>query len=276
MKTAIITDSTADLPPEILAQYDIGVVPTYLVIEGKSLPDGAALDRTEFYRNLPFLPQHPTTAAPSIGEIAALFETMLRRGYEQIVAIHLSATLSNTCNHARLAAQGFTGRVQVLDSQQISLGLGFQVLAAARAAQRGETIHQILAAANSIRTRVHVVAMLDTLEYVRRSGRVSWARAALGNLLQIKPFVGLSDGEVLRLEQTRTRQKGLARLLQRLQALLPLTQLGILHSNAEQDALTVLEALQPTLTEPPLIMQVTPVLGNHVGPNGVGFAAVTR
>ncbi|GAB4498629.1 MAG: DegV family protein [Anaerolineales bacterium] len=276
MKTAIVTDSTADLPPEILAQYQIGVIPTYLVMEGTSLPDGAALDRAEFYRQLPTMPQHPTTAAPSVGEITALFEKFLQHGYTQIVAIHLSSTLSNTCNHARVAAQAFAGRVQVLDSRQISLGLGFQVLAAARAAQRGETVTQIVETANRIRERVHVVAMLDTLEYVRRSGRVSWARATLGNLLQIKPFVELRDGEVLRLEQARTRHKGLARLLYRLQTLQPLSQLGLLHSNAEQDARAILHQLQPELAEPPLLVQVTPVLGNHVGPNGVGFAAVTR
>lgn len=276
MKTAIVTDSTADLPSEMLAQYQISVIPTYLVLQGKSLPDAATLDRSEFYRQLPTMPEHPTTAAPSIGEVTTLFELLLQRGYQQIVAILLSSTLSNTCNHARIAAQAFANRVQVIDSRQISLGLGFQVLAAARAAQRGQTTAQIVEAAHSIRERVHVVAMLDTLEYVRRSGRVSWARAALGNLLQIKPFVALRDGDVLRLEQARTRHKGLLRLQQRLEALLPLCQLGMLHSNAEQDARTILEQLHLSLPEPPLMMQVTPILGNHVGPNGVGFAAVTR
>ncbi len=122
--------------------------------------------------------------------------------------------------------------------------------------------------------RVRLIAMLDTLEYVRRSGRVSWARARLGNLFQIKPFIELRDGVVLSLGESRTRTKGSQRLKEFLYRLGSLERLAILHSNAEQDARQFLAELQLNLPIPPLVINVTTVIGNHVGPNGLGFVAV--
>jgi len=118
--------------------------------------------------------------------------------------------------------------------------------------------------------------MLDTLEYVRRSGRVSWARSNLSNLLQIKPFLGIKAGNVIRMGETRTRQKGIERLHKMLSELGPLEQLAVLHTNAEQDAIEFAEHFKELVKQFPLIINVTSVIGVHVGPNGVGFVAVTK
>jgi DegV family protein with EDD domain len=118
--------------------------------------------------------------------------------------------------------------------------------------------------------------MLDTLEYVRRSGRVSWARAQLGNLLRVKPFLEVREGDVLRIGDARTRHKGIERLKQLLQDLGALERLAILHTNAEDDARQILDEIHPDLDTTPLVVNVTTVIGTHVGPNGLGFAAVLR
>ena len=142
------------------------------------------------------------------------------------------------------------------------------------AARSGKAIAEIKKTIEDIRKRIHLVAMLDSLEYVRRSGRVSWARSNLGNLLQIKPFLGIKEGQVIRLGETRTRQKGIERLQKMLFDLGPLEQLAVLHTNAEQDAIQFAGIFKDLVKQNPLIVNVTSVIGVHVGPNGLGFVAV--
>jgi DegV family protein with EDD domain len=152
--------------------------------------------------------------------------------------------------------------------------LVFQALAAAEAVARGLPLQAVLDCIADVRKRVRVVAMLDTLEYVRRSGRVSWLRASLGSLLNVKLFVEIKDGLVQRLGEVRTRGKGIARLLELLHTLEPLERLAILHTNAEVEARQILAAVQTRLSAAPLVVNVTTVIGAHVGPNGLGFAVV--
>jgi DegV family protein with EDD domain len=276
MSIEIVTDSTADIPDELLENSTVHVVPAILVIDGQSLEDGPGISRKSFYERLPTMQTLPTTSAPSVGSFLKLYERLFHKGVSQIVSIHAPAALSGIFNAARLAAQNFGGKVRVLDSGQLSLGLGFQALAAGELAQNGSSLETVLNYIENIRQRVHVVAMLDTFEYVRRSGRVSWAKAALGTLLNIKPFVGIKDGIVLRLGEARTRLKGIERLLTLLQNLGPLEKLAVLHTNAEEDAHSFYERLNPKLAIPPTIVNVTTIIGTHVGPKGLGFAAVTR
>ena len=164
----------------------------------------------------------------------------------------------------------------MLDSEQVSLGLGFQALAAAEDAAQGLTLEQVVQRIVELRQRLHLVAMLDSLEYVRRSGRVSWAKASLGSLLQIKPFLRVKDGSVSQLGETRTRHKGIERLRQMLGALGQLERLGILHTNAEPEAQPILTEFAHLSQHPPLLVNVTSIIGAHIGPNALGFVAVTR
>lgn len=272
MSTAIVTDSTADLPPAWQTQYGIHTVPALVVLEGRSLRDGIELSREDFYRRLPDLDPPPTTASPSSGEFEALYRKLLAQGAQHVVSIHLSARLSGIYNAARLAAQTFEGRVFVVDSGSLTLGLGFQVLEAAQAALRGEPVTAILSLLKMLRPRTRVLALLDTLEYLRRSGRVPWVRAALGNLLRIKPLVEVHLGEVKRLAQVRTRRRGLERLLDEVRALQPFRRIAVLHTNAAETAHQLRNALHLPNDTP--LINVTTVIGTHVGPGGVGFAVL--
>lgn len=273
---AIVTDSTADIPNELAAKYRIHIVLNIIVIDGQSLEDGKDISRREFYENLPKMKSTPTTATASQGVYLQLYNTLFDQGYSQIISIHPPPLLSGIFNATSVAAQEFKNRVHVIDSQQVSLGLGFQVLTAAEAIMRGASLEDVLALVENVRSRVRLVAMVDTLEYLRRSGRVSWARARLGGLLRIKPFIEVKTGQILSLGEVRTHRKGVARLLKMLRNLGSLDRLAILHSNAEGEARQLLADLSPQISTEPLVVNITPIIGSHVGPNGLGFAVVLQ
>jgi len=275
LQIGIVTDSTSDISPELAKAYDIQVIPAILVVNGKTMQDGPDISRNEIYRDLPTMKESPTTAAPAIGSFQRVYESLLKNGIDQVISIHVSSTLSSMYNNAVVAAKAIGKQVHVIDSRQVTLGSGFQVLAAAQAARAGLTISEIQNAIIDLRKRVHLVAMLDTLEYAYRSGRISWARSSVASILQIKPFVGVVDGSVLRLGETRTRQKGIERLYKMLNDLGPLDQLAVLHTNAEADALRLMEYFKSAVSNNPLVVNVTTLIGVHVGPNGLGFVAVT-
>jgi len=274
-RIGIVTDSTADIPEALAEQYHIQVVPNILVIDGQSVEDGKGISREEFYSRLPKMKTFPTTATASSGTYQQVYQRLFQEGVNHILSIHAASLLSGIFNAASLAAQAFGERVHVIDSKHITLGLGFQVLAAAEAALQ-QPLEDILALIEDVRRRVRVIAMLDTVEYMRRSGRVSWARARLGELLQIKPMVEVRSGHVLSLGEVRTHRKGVERLLNLLRNLGSLERLAILHTNAEGEARSFLERLSPELSIPPFFVNVTTIIGAHVGPNGLGFAAVVR
>lgn len=275
-RVAIVTDSTADLPAELTQRLQISVVPNIIVLEGRSLQDGIDLRREDFYQALPNMKSLPVTGTASPGAYETLYDHLLSSGFSQILSIHASSLLSGIYNAAVAAAASFREQVQVLDSQNISLGLGFQVLAAAEAAVRGYAVRQLAEVISQLRPRIRLIAMLNTLEYVRRSGRVSWSRAMVGDLLRIKPFIEVRDGRVLSLGETRTFHKGVERLKSFLVALGDLERLAILHTNAEEQARSFLSSLGNQAPPDSLIVNVTTVIGAHVGPQCLGFAAVVR
>jgi DegV family protein with EDD domain len=272
MRTAVVTDSTSDIPYGLAQDHRIRVVPNIIVLDGQSIEDDQAFSRREFYQKLPTMKQLPTTATASSGTYGKVYADLFEEGFEAILSIHASSQLSGIYNAASAAAQAFPGRVKVVDSQQVSLGLGFQALAAAEAAAAGLPFDGILESVDRLRPKVRLFAMLDTMEYVRRSGRVSWAQAGLGSLLQIKLFIEVRDGSVRRAGEARTRRKGLARLHEILVGLGKPERLAILHTNADDDASWLLKSLD--LEFSPLIVNVTTVIGTHVGPNALGFTGI--
>jgi DegV family protein with EDD domain len=278
MKLGFVTDSTADLPQQLVEVHGIEVVPALLIIEGESYADGQGISREAYYARLPHMQIPPSTAAPSVGEFAQRFQKLIEAGCEHILSIHAAHQLTNIVNAARLAARSFGEHITVVDSGSLTLGMGFQVLAAVEAAAQGMGLPGILQEIKSVRTRLQVLAALDTMEYLRRSGRVPATVAALGGVLQVKPLVELRDGEVKPLGVVRTTRQGGMRLLQALQALGPLERLAILHTNAEARARQLIQDLMATVNQSVprdiLMVNVTTVIGTHVGPNGLGFAAV--
>ena len=274
MNIAVVTDSTCDIPYDLAEHYQIQVVPNILIIEGQSIKDDKQFSRQEFYTRLPEMRSFPTTATASVGVYEDLYQQLFNDGVNEIISIHAPHILSGIYNTATLAAQAFNGKVHVFDSGQISLGLGFQVLAVAEAIAQGLSMDAVITRLEDVQRRIRLVAMLDTLEFIRRSGRVSWARARLGNLLNLKPFVEVKDGLVLSLGEVRTRRKGIERLMEMLHRVGPIERLAILHTNAEKDARDILKNFAPQIDPPPLLVNITTVIGAHVGPNGLGFVTV--
>jgi len=274
MKIALVTDSTADISANLASQHGIDVVPALVNIGGKSYTDGVEITREEFYTRLPTIVPPPTTSAPSVGSFQKSYEKCFKAGADAILSIHAASTLSGIFNAARIAAESFGEQIKVLDSAQLSLGTGFQVLAAAEAAARGAILEDVLGVVERVRRRVRVTALLETLEYIRRSGRVSWAKAVIGNLLHIQPLVEVRNGAVQRIGQARTRSGGIAQLKETMASWGALERLAVLHTNAETLARQILEEVSTRVTVPPLLVNVTTAIGSHVGPSALGFAAI--
>lgn len=278
MKLGIVTDSTSDLPKYLAEQHEIEVIPTILIIDGKEYADGNGISRDDFYTRLPSLRTPPTTAAPSIGDFASRYDSLFARGCDHIISIHAAGQLTTIINSARQAAQDFPDKITVVDSGSLSLGLGFQALAAAEAADDG--FDAALDAIKSTRERLKVHAALETMEYLRRSGRVPGAVAALGGLLSIKPLIELAEGEVKAIGAVRTTSQANQRMLNLLLQNGELERLAVLHTGAEPRAKDFLDTLMQTASQSAprdiLLVNVTSVIGTHLGPHGLGFAAVRK
>ena len=278
MKIGIVTDSTSDLPAYLVEEHNIQVVPTILILDGREYADGIGITREEFYTRLPSLRTPPTTAAPSIGDFATPYETLLSNGCDHIISIHSANQLTTIINAARQAAKEFPDKVTCIDSGSLSMGLGFQVVAAAEEAEFG--LKPALDAIESTRKRLQVSAALDTMEYLRRSGRVPAAVAALGGILSIKPMIELVDGEVKAIGAVRTTKQADERILKFLLERGELQRLAIMHTNAELRARNLLNEMmsraRQSVPRDILFVNVTAVIGTHLGPNGLGFAAVRK
>lgn len=278
MKIGIVTDSTCDLPQYFIEQHELEVIPSILVIDGKEYVDGVDISREDFYHQLPSLRTQPTTAAPSIGEFSSRYDSLFTRGCDHVLSIHAAGKLTSILNVARQAAKDFADKVTCIDSTSLSLGLGFQVLAAAEAAELG--LQAALEAVESTRKRLHVYAALDTMENLRHSGRVPAAVTILGGLLNIKPMIELIDGEVKPLAANRTTKQSNEKMLSSLLQFGPLERLAVLHTGADARAREFLNALMQKASQSVprdiLMVNVTTVIGTHVGPNGLGFATVMK
>jgi len=280
MKIGIVTDSTCDLPGYLVEQHELEVIPCILVLDGKEYLDGIDITREEFYRRLPSLPASTsiTTAAPSIGEFASRYESLRSRGCDHILSLHAAGSLTSIIDSARQAAQDFGEKITVIDSTSLTLGLGFQVLAAVEAAELG--LQAALDAIDSTRKRLDIYAVLSTMENLKRSGRVPAVVARLGSLLSIKPLIKLRDGEVKAVGAVRTAGQGNEKIFDLLQQEGALERLAILHTGAEARAKEFLNmVMQRTSQSVPrniLMVNVTTVIGTHVGPNGLGFAAIRK
>jgi DegV family protein with EDD domain len=274
----IVTDSTSDVPPEMAERLQISIVPAYVQIGNHSYRDGVAtggLSREEFYLQLPGMPAMPTTAVPPAHDFAAAYRSLIGKATE-VIAIVVSATLSGMYNAARLGAQEVPElNVHIVDSEQVTMGLGWIVIAAAEAAAEGKPAQEIISLVQDMKPRVRVFAMLDTVEYLRRSGRVSWARAAAAQVLRIKPIIEVLQGTVGNKGRTRTRRRAMQQLVELTRALSPLERLAILHTYAPDlnEFRRQLADLCPF--EPSPIVPVTTIVGAHVGPRGLGVAVVT-
>lgn len=272
----VVTDSTSDIPVDEAKALGIEVIPALVTVNGRSYQDGSELDRAELYRRMPLLKTPATTAVPSPSVFEAVYERLLDSGVARVLSMHVSSKLSTMVNVAHQAAATFGDRVHIFDSLQVSLGLGFQVMEAAAAALANSPFEAILDAARRARERVRVCAMIDTLEYIRRSGRVSWLRAGLGDLLKVKLLVTVADGVIQRIGEVRTRGRALEQLTAFVRSWGPMERLAVLHSAVPEEADALAHRLKDLSARLPLIVDVTTVIGTHVGPGSIGLAGLAR
>ena len=273
---AIVTDSTADVPVETAASLNISVIPAVLTLDGETYVDGHDISRAEFYQRMPDLRTPPTTAVPSAIVFEETYQRLFESGAERILSIHLSSKLSGMVNTAMQAARNFGDRVTVFDSGQLTLGTGFQAIEAALVVMEGLDFDQVVSTARRFREKAYVVALIDRLEFMRRSGRVNWLRANIGDLLQIKQLVEVKDGLVNALSRTRTFTRAFEQLIAIAFTWSNIKRLAVLHSGAPEKAKELTERVSDLCPNPLMIVDVTTVIGVHVGPGCVGLAVLTR
>jgi len=275
MTIRIVTDSTCDLPAETIQRHGIHVVPLYINVGNKGYLDGVDMTRAEFYKRLPTFPSHPTTAVPSAQKFHAIYDALAEEGASHILSIHISAALSAVVDIAQVAARETPSTlVTVLDSRQLSLGTGFLVETAALMAAAGSSIAEILTALEQQIKRSHVFAALDTLEFLRRSGRMNRFMANMGALLQLKPIMTMHDGTPGS-ERVRTRERATKRLIEMLHDVGEIERVAIVHTHAPERISDLLTQAASLLPAGPILQEdITPVIGVHIGPGAAGFAVV--
>ena len=272
----LMTDSTCDLPSDWVAKFDIRVVPTYVQFGQESLADdGVQLTRQDFYRRMVTASVHPTTSGPPPGQTLTIMQQALNDA-DHVIALTAPAKLSGIHNTFRLAAeQTDPKRVTLLDSGMLSMGMGWLVVIAAEMAESGATPDEIAAAILALQPHADVWAALDTMQHLRRSGRVSWAASVVGNLLNIKPVIRQHDSAVNSITRVRTRQRMFDTLVDLARQNAPLDRLAVMHTANIDGAQRLVDALADIHPDhEPVIVEATPVLGVHVGPNALGLGVV--
>ena len=277
MSIKIVTDSTCDLPQSVIEQLSITVVPLFINFGDQGYRDGVDISRAEFYGRLPQSNPLPTTAAPGHEVFKQAYDRLAQDGATEILSIHISESLSGTLNVAKVAAQDTTStRVTAFDSRQLSLGTGFVVEEAARAARDGCSLVEIIERVNGLIPRIHVFAALDTMEFLKRSGRVSSIVAGLGGLLQVKPILKMYNGKADS-DRVRTRSRAIGQLVNLLSQCSPLERVAMVHTHAAGRAEEIRQLVEPMLPEKSIwSLDITPVIGTHIGPGAVGFAVVSK
>ncbi|MDQ6793530.1 MAG: DegV family protein [Chloroflexota bacterium] len=274
-RVAIVTDSASDLSPETAAANGIDIVPLVVNFGGQTFKAGVDLSTAEFWRRMtaPEAP-FPTTAASAPGDFKAAYDRCFAEGADAIVSIHVAGTLSGTIKSAEIA-RGLVraGEVHVIDSGSASMGEGLLALLAARLAKGGTDASEIAAAVEDRKADLDLYVALDTLDYLKKGGRISGAQAAIGTLLSVKPIITIRDGLVHTADKPRTRGKARERVLELLTAR-PIERLAVLYTppaDGEAFRREVLERLAGKLHPDDVSVQIVgPSVGPHLGPGCVG------
>ncbi len=272
---AVVTDSTATIPEHLVQQYNITVVPLQVIWGTETFLDGIDITPEEFYRRLRTSKEIPTTSQPSAGAFAEVYRRLHEQGHD-ILAVLISSKLSGTIASAEQAKEMVPeARVEIVDSLQVAMSLGFQVLAAARAVADGADLMQAKAVAEQARDRAGVLLLVETLEYLHRGGRIGGAARLFGSMLNIKPILEVQNGRVEPVEKVRSRKKALKRLvdlaIERMGGREPI-RVAVLHADAEEEAQRLMDMLKAKISPvEAYITPVSPVVGVHVGPGTVGI-----
>jgi DegV family protein with EDD domain len=268
----VVTDSTADLPPALQERYGLAVVPLIVNWDGQTFRDKVDLSTEEFYRRLRMSKTLPKTGAPSLAAFEAAFREQLKT-HEAVISINLAAGLSGTYEVAHRAAQSVDPqRVFVLDSGSVSICMGWLAEMAANLAQKGLEPAAIIEQLTETRGRLRILALLETLEFLQRGGRIGRAAALAGTLLSVKPILSVRDGEVAPVERVRTMNGALRRLVELVVSAGPLERLGVVQADALANADRVTDQLRGHFPDLTTIDrgELGPVVGTHGGPGVIG------
>jgi DegV family protein with EDD domain len=275
---AVVVDSTADIPQPIRDELGISVVPLTILFGNNAFLDGVEMTSDEFYRRLVEGNIHPTTSQPSPGLFVETYER-LARDHDGIISIHLSGKLSGTARSAEQAKEMVPNvPIRVIDSGSVSLGFGFLAIEAARMAREGKSLDEIAKRVESMVPNIRLWAVLDTLKYLERGGRIGRTRAFLGTLLNVKPMIQIR-GEVLPAEQVRTHKKAIARMVELAKADTPYQHLAVLHSLAAPLAEEFANQIAAAGIHPRdklIVSQLTGVIGVHSGPGLIGVTGIKQ
>ncbi|MDZ7844210.1 MAG: DegV family protein [Anaerolineales bacterium] len=276
-KTAILTDSTCDIPPSLLAKYHIEVIPQIIIWGDQTYRDRIDLSPTEFYQRLSADPVHPSTTQPSPVDFQDSYQKLFAAGAEQILVITVSGEMSGTYQLACQVARDFPKPIRVIDSKGPTMSLGWQVLAAAQSRDRGEDLNQMIQKAKQVRENLQQYVYLDTLEYLHKGGRIGTASMWIGSVLQFKPLVRINHqtGIVEAAGRARTRKNGIALLWEEFFQSFPAqkpTHIAVLHGNQPDQAQALGKRIQEEYSPQELIINITgPVLGVNTGPGALAL-----
>lgn len=280
-RVRIVTDSTCDLPPELVHKYAIQVVPLYVNINGETYLDRVDISTEEFHRRLASWPSGldlPTTSHPAVETFEELYKKILKEG-DSVISIHHSSKLGATYQTAVQARNNIlapTTQVTVIDSQSASLGLGFIALEAAKRAKQGVMHSELVSSVNRMVFQTHVIFFTETMQHLQQSGRInSKAQQALGPTppSNFRPLLRLEEGLIVPFERTRTRTKAIEGLCEFIEDFPYIEEMAIMHSNSPNDIETILTRIAPIFPrEKVYIAQFSPVLAAHLGPGAMGVA----
>jgi DegV family protein with EDD domain len=271
----VVTDSTAQLDPELAEELGVTVVPLEISFGSQKFLEGVDLTTEEFFRRVAHTPELPTAVAPSVEEFLEVYATLIR-STDQILSLHVSSKLNQTCANARYAADNFLGRCEiiVLDSWTISLGLSILVEAAARAAQAGAVLDEVVRLVRGMIPHVYAVFFTDALDYLERDQHLSKSQSILGTMLSIRPFLAVEEGEIIPMEKVRTREKAVDKLLEFVSEFARVEQIAVVQSpsRAAKDARLLLDRLQSSFPAYQFdTITYGPTLGTYIGPQSLGL-----
>lgn len=273
----VMTDSACDLPPALVAEHGIDIVPLTIRFGEEEFVDRRDLSPADFWSRLTTSTALPETAAPAPGAFEEAYRRAAGDGAEGVLCVTISADLSATYQSAQVAAQavGDTIPVRVVDSRSVTMAQGLMAVAAAQGAARGHGLEEVSAAVEDLIPRSRIFATLDTLEFARRSGRVSGVQALMGSMLSIKPVIEVTNGKVEQDSKQRTRGKALRYVVDKVRQHQPVKDLAVMHGQADdiEQFVSLLQELYPA--EDLVVGNIGPVVGTHVGPGVVGVTFFT-
>jgi DegV family protein with EDD domain len=275
-RVKIVTDSTSDLPPEVAKEMGITVVPLYVHFGEEVFQDGVDISGNEFYRRLTEGPVLPKTSAPSPNTFRQLYNDLAKEA-DGVLSIHIASKLSATYESALVGCDGADCQVSVVDSRTVSMGLGLLAIVAARAANNGAELQEIVELVYATIPKIRVYTMVGTLEYLRKGGRIGKAQWLLGSLLKIKPIIEISDGQVLGIGKKRSHAKAVDKVRQITESLGDIEEMSIVYNTTPEEAETLGRSVSHLIPEEKIIYTTFgPVLGTYTGPGSIGIVSLLK